>query len=158
MTWPGSKEQSEFGPNGSSRRCTGQNYHGSRIQAKSRQECADDPDESWTHREERVKLTGVAIETRTTRQDPRRPSETSTEGSRPRQGNQTGHRAGARVQMLPWQDHPGPYDNIIDRSWLHYVEPRGYDFGAGVQKLSWQDHPGPFENVPDKDRPNTERE
>lgn len=153
MTWPGNKEHYEFGPNWSSRRCTGQNYHGGRIQAKSRQECADDPDKSWTHREERVKLTGVAIETGITRQDPRGPSETSTEGSRPRRGNQTGHRAGARVQMLPWQDHPGPYDNTIDESWSHYVEPRGYDFGAGVQKLSWQDHPGPFENVPDKDRP-----
>lgn len=150
MTRPSNKEHSEFGPNGSSGRRTGKRNHGERLQAKSRQECADGHDGSWTHQEEPVERDGVVIETRASWQDPRGPSETSAEGSRPRRGNQTGHHAGARVQMLPWQDHPGPYDNTIDGTGSDYGEPRGHDFAAGAQKLSWQDHPGLFENVPDR--------
>lgn len=152
MTRRGKKKHSEFGPNAGSRRCTGNCNHGERIQAKSRQERANDPDGSWTHMEERVERTGVGIETRTTWQDPPGPSETSVEGSQPDRGNQTGHHAGARVQMLPWENHPRPNDKTTDGSWSHYGEPRGHAFAAGVQKVSWQDHLGSFENVPDKTR------
>lgn len=152
MTLPRNKEHSEFGPNGSSRRRIRQLNHGERHQATSRQECANGHDESWTHQEEeRVERADVVIGTRISWQDPRGPSETSAEGSRPRRGNQTVHHAGARVQMLPWQDHPGPYDNTTDGTCSDYGEPRGHNFfAAGAQNLSWQDHPGPLENVPDR--------
>lgn len=150
MTRPRNKEHSEFGPDGRSGRRTGQSNNGDRNQAKSRQECANDTDGSWTHQEERVERTVVAIKTRTSRQDPRGPSETSAEGSRARRGNQTGHHAGAGVHILSWQDHSGPYDNTTDGTWPHYGESRRHDFASEIQKLSWQDHPGPFENVPDK--------
>lgn len=149
MTRPRNKKHSEFGPIGRSRRCTGQRNHGEPIQPNSRQGCANDPDGSWTHQEERVERTGLAIETMTSWRDPRGPSETSVEDSRHHRGNQPGY-AGARVQMLPWQDNPGPYDNTTDGTRSHYGERRGHDFAAGVQKLSWQDHSGPFENVLDR--------
>lgn len=150
MTRPRNKEHSKFGPDGSSRRRTRKRNRGERLQAESLQECANGHDGSWTHQEERVEPASVVIESRTSWQDPRGPSGTSAEGSRPRRGNQTGHHAGASLQMLPWQDHPGPYDNTTDGTWPDYGEPRGHDFAAGAQKLSWQDHPGPFENVPDR--------
>lgn len=150
MTGPRNREHSEFGPNGSSRRRPGKRNHGERLQAKSQQECANGHDGGWTHQEERVERVGVVIETRTSWQDPRRPSETSAESSRPRRGNQAGLHAEARVQLLPWQDHPGPYDNTTDGTWSDYGDPKGHDFAAGAQRLSWQDHPGPFENIPDR--------
>lgn len=150
MTGSRNRDHSEFGSNGSSRRRTGKRNHGERLPKKSQQEYANGHDGSWTHQEERVGPAGVVIETRTSCQDPRTPSETSAESSWPRRGNQTGHHAEARVQMLPWQDHPGPYDNTTYGTGLDYGDPRGHNFAAGAQKLSWQDHPGPFENVPDR--------
>lgn len=150
MTQPWNKEHSEFDPNGSSRRHRRKHNHGERLQAKSWQERADGHDGSWTHQEERVERAGGLIETRTSWQDPRVPSKTSAEGSRPRRGNQTGHHAGARVQMLPWQGHPGPYDNTTDGTWSDYGDPRVHDFAVTAQKLSWQDYPGPFKYVPDR--------
>lgn len=150
MTQPWNKEDSKFGLNGSSRRHRRNRNHGERLQTKSQQESADGHDGSLTHQEERVERASVLIETRTSWQDPRGPCETSTKGSRPRQGNQTGHHTGARAQMLTWQGHPGPYDNTTDGTWSDHGDPRGHDFAAGAQKLSWQDHPGPFDYVPDR--------
>lgn len=151
MTGPRNRPHSEFGSNGSSRRRTGKRNHGERLHARLQQDCANGHDGSWTRQEERVERAGVLIETRTSCQDPRGPSETSAESSRPYRGNQTGHHAGARMQMLPpWQDHPGPYGTTTDGTWSDYGDPRGHDFAAGARKLSWQDHPGPFEILPDR--------
>lgn len=146
MAQHANKEDSELGPNGSSRRHKGQRTHGERFQTKSQQDFPKDPNRSWTHQEESMEYNGVAIETVKSWQDHSGPSEDSR---RPPRGDQS---AKVQTQTLPWQDHPGPYENSHDGSWPRYGEPKEHNLAAGLQTPSWQDHPGPFKNGPDRKR------
>lgn len=156
MTQPGNKEDSELGPNGNSHRRPRKRTHRKKFQTKTREDFANNPNGSLARRGESMERSGIAIETATSWQNQSGPSETNPDYSRPRREDQAEYRveAKAQTQTLPWQDHPGPYGKIPDRSWPHYGEPKKRSPAAEVHMPSWQDHPGPFKNVPDRNRSN----